>query len=331
MASDRDNRGDQGRPSTSNEGTYLEQDQLAQQLGELARSLHHKDTVQDTLTGIVRAAVDNVPGTRFAGITVVEARRKVNTQAWNDEVARICDRAQYETGQGPCLDAVYEQQTVRLSDMRTEQRWPEFTRRAAKHGIGSMLSLQLYVSGDNLGALNLYSRAPEAFNDESEHVGLLLACHAAIAMASARREHQLVRAMDTRDRIGQAKGILMERYNIPSDQAFSLLIRVSQNTNIKLRDIADHLTATGELAAGSHKMRTSNFTLILTVGCVRQWLRVSNCGYSSCSGHGWTKVPLVQPVASGAASPRGSLTPLLGAAPGPLVSAANVRPILKIP
>jgi GAF domain-containing protein len=85
--------------------------------------------------------------------------------------------------------------------------------------------LQLYVSGDNLGARNLYSRAPDAFNDESEHVGLLLAAHAAVAMASAQREEHLLRAMETRDLIGQAKGILMERNKITANQAFSLLIR----------------------------------------------------------------------------------------------------------
>jgi GAF domain-containing protein len=251
MASDH-NRGHQGQPSTNAERTYQGQDKLAQQLSELARSLQQQDSVQDTLMSIVRAAVDNVPGAQFAGISVVEARHKVITRAWSDEVVQACDRAQYETGQGPCLEAVYLEQTVRLSDMRAEQRWPKFSRRATEYGIGSMLCLQLYVSGDNLGALNLYSSFPDAFNDESEHVGLLLASHAAVAMASAQREERLLRAVETRDLIGQAKGILMERYKITAEQAFSLMIQASQNTNIKLRDIADHLTATGELATRSH-------------------------------------------------------------------------------
>lgn len=133
--------------------------------------------------------------------------------------------------------------------MRTEQRWPEFAKRAVDLGVGSMLSIQLYVTGDNLGALNLYSEAAEAFDDESEHVGLLLASHAAIAMASAQQQEQLVQAITTRDLIGQAKGILMERHKITSEQAFTLLIRASQLANTKLRDVAEHLTTTGELAA----------------------------------------------------------------------------------
>ena len=253
MVLDRHNQTDQGQRSTSDQGGALGEDQLAQQLSEIARHLQHEDTLQNTLMGIVRAAVDNVPGAQFAGISVVQARHKVSTPAWTDEVVRACDRAQYETGQGPCLDSVYEQQTVRLSDMRAEQRWPQFTKRAADLGIGSMLSFQLYVSGDNLGALNLYNSAPGAFSDESEHVGLLLAAHAAVAMASAQREEHLLHAMATRDLIGQAKGILMERYKITGDQAFSLLIRASQDSNIKLRDVADHLITTGELIARSRR------------------------------------------------------------------------------
>lgn len=244
MASDPNNRGAQGQRSISDEGSALGEGRLAQQLSEVARELQREDTLQDTLMGIVRAAVDNVPGAQFAGISVVEARRKVSTRAWTDEVVRACDHAQYETGQGPCLDSVYEQQTFRLSDMRVEQRWQQFTKRATELRIGSMLSFQLYVSGNNLGALNLYNSSPEAFSDQSEHVGLLLAAHAAVAMASAQHEEQLLQAMATRDLIGQAKGILMERYKITANQAFSLLIRASQDTNSKLHDVADHLVAT---------------------------------------------------------------------------------------
>jgi GAF domain-containing protein len=99
--------------------------------------------------------------------------------------------------------------------MCAEQWWPQFTTRAAEHGIGSMLSFQLYVSGDNLGALNLYNSSPEAFSDESEHVGLLLASHAAVAVAGAQHEEHLLHAIAARDLIGQAKGILMERYKSP--------------------------------------------------------------------------------------------------------------------
>ena len=111
----------------------------------------------------------------------------------------------------------------------------------------SSLSLQLFVEGDNLGALNLYARQPHAFGEESEDVGLLLAAHAAVAVAGARAEEHLRRAVDSRDLIGQAKGILMERYKITADQAFQVLARVSQQTNRRLADVADELTQTGSV------------------------------------------------------------------------------------
>ena len=110
-----------------------------------------------------------------------------------------------------------------------------------------MLSFQLYVERDNLGALNLYSADACAFDDESEHVGLLFAAHAAVAMAGARRQEQLTHAVTVRDLIGQAKGILMERYKITADQAFQVLARASQQTNRRLADVADELTQTGSV------------------------------------------------------------------------------------
>jgi transcriptional regulator with GAF, ATPase, and Fis domain len=205
----------EGQPSSSDTGEAAGHDLLAVQMGELARSLQQEDTLQDTLQSIVVAAVDTVPGAQYAGISEVQGHREIYTPAWTDELVRATDTAQYETGQGPCLKTIAVQQTVRVSDMASDDRWPEFAKRAVRLGVGSMLSFQLYVVGDNLGALNLYSREPAAFDDESEHVGLLFASHAAVAMAGAQRNEQLNRALGTRDLIGQAKGILMERHNSP--------------------------------------------------------------------------------------------------------------------
>jgi hypothetical protein len=116
-------------------------------------------------------------------------------------------------------------------------------------GVRSVLSFQLYVHLDDLGALNLYSAQVDAFDDESENVGLLFAAHAAIAMAGSQKEHDLSLAVSARDVIGQAKGILMERHKITGDQAFRLLAQVSQRSNTKLGEVARYLVETGELAA----------------------------------------------------------------------------------
>lgn len=130
--------------------------------------------------------------------------------------------------------------------MATELRWPLFARRAAD----SMLAFQLYVDGDNLGALNLYARRPNAFDDESEQVGLLFASRAAVAFAFAFAQQidGLHQADQTRDVIGQAKGILMSRYNLTAAQGFQALVRASQHGNTKILSVATDLTQTRRLS-----------------------------------------------------------------------------------
>jgi ANTAR domain/GAF domain len=146
------------------------------------------------------------------------------------------------------LDAALDQRIVSVPDIRTEQRWPTFAAKACEAGAGSMLSFQLWVDGDNLGALNLYSRQANAFDEESEHVGLLFAAHAAVAYAAVYRQDHLHEAMETRDLIGQAKGILMERHKLTSVQAFELLAQASQASHRKLRDVAEELARSGQLS-----------------------------------------------------------------------------------
>lgn len=236
-----------GQPSSSNTGGSAGQDLLADRLSDLARSLQDERSLEETLSGIVHAAVGTVPGARHASISGVRRRREVRTLAATDELSRAVDRVQYATGQGPCLDALYEQETVRVSILSEEDRWPEFRRRVAELSVGSMLAVQLFVRGDELGALNLLSQDVDAFGDESEHVALLFASHAAVAMSGAQQQDNLRRALQTRELIGQARGILMERFKITGDQAFGLLVRASQGTNRKLQEVAEDLAATGEL------------------------------------------------------------------------------------
>ncbi|GAA4604961.1 GAF domain-containing protein [Actinoplanes octamycinicus] len=222
-------------------------DDLAVALSEVARSLQTEPDERHTLDAITTTAVDTVPGSRYAGLMVVEHHRDVDTRAATDEVVRQIDQAQYDTGQGPCLQAIYDDRMVKVADMAGEDRWPVFAARAAELGVRSMLSFQLYVEDDTLGALNLYSCEPGAFGDEAEHVGRLFAAHAAVALSGAKQQEQCGHTIEVRDLIGQAKGILMERYSADADQAFRLLIQVSQRTGTKLIDVVRHLTATREL------------------------------------------------------------------------------------
>jgi ANTAR domain-containing protein/GAF domain-containing protein len=221
--------------------------ELAQTLSALARTLEAEDDTERMLGDLVTAAVAQIPGVDEGSISVVRARRDVVSQSPSSDLPERVDALQAEVGEGPCLDAVFEDRVVHVPDMRTETRWPHFAARAAEAGAASMLSFQLWVEGDNLGALNLYGREAHAFTEESEQIGLLFVSHAAVAMAGAQKQDKLLASLDARDLIGQAKGILMERYKIDSLKAFALLVRASQHSNRKLRDIAAELALTGEL------------------------------------------------------------------------------------
>jgi len=202
---------------------------------------------QQVLDRVVSLAVTMVPGADEATITMVRARRHVYSAAATGDLARWFDSLQNETGDGPCLDAMWKQQTIRVNDLAADPRWPVLGPRAGARGVGSILCLQLFVHADTLGALDLLAHEKAAFTDESEHIGLLLASHAAIAVADAQNLEHATIALASRDIIGQAKGILMERFKITSDQAFDVLAKVSQDTNRKLYAVAEDLTRTGRL------------------------------------------------------------------------------------
>lgn len=243
---------------------------LASELAEIARSLESEDDRDAMLDNLVAMAVRLIPGAEDASLSMVEGRRTVTSQHQTSEVIVQVDALQTELGKGPCLDAIYEQRTVRVDDLRDDRRWPSFARGASAMGLRSMLSVQLYVEDDNLGALNLCSSQPRAFDDDSEQIALVFASHAAVAFAGARALSHLSQAVESRDLIGQAKGMLMERFSIGSDQAFRVLLRVSQSTHRKIRDVAEELVETGRLAAleqsSSAELRTAR-----TRGPTRPW------------------------------------------------------------
>lgn len=219
---------------------------IARDLSEIARELQAETDVPAIMQRIVDAAVAEIDAATGAAITLI-TRGVVSSPAHSSAQAAQVGLAQSETGEGPCVDTSREELTVLVDDLREDGRWPQFAPRAVEAGIVSILSIQLFVEGDNMGALDIYADQPHAFDDEAENVGLLLGSHAAIALSAGRTEANLRAAVGTRDVIGQAKGILMERYRIRGDQAFDLLVVSSQNTNRKLRDVADALIATGEL------------------------------------------------------------------------------------
>ena len=223
---------------------------LGEVMGEIARTIQqeHGD-VEKTLQAITAAARQAIPCADAVSVSLVQGRR-VEPRAATDDLPREIDDLQSRVGEGPCLDALREDKTVRVEDYTSEDRWPRFAAEAARQGVGSSISFQLFVDRDSLGALNVYSRRPGAFGEDAETIGLVFASHASIALSAAQSEENLHRAIDKRELIGQAKGILMERHRLTADQAFQVLVRASSHTNRKLFDIADELTTTGALPGG---------------------------------------------------------------------------------
>jgi GAF domain-containing protein len=218
---------------------------VARDLSEMARDLQAELSSTAVMQRIVVVAVDEIRGAVGAEITLLD-HGKISSPAHSDERARRVGEAQEDTGEGPCVDTARQEVTVRADDLSTDSRWPGWAAAAVEHGVHSALSLQLFVESDSMGALNIYGGRARAFDAEAENTALLLAAHAAIAMAGTRNVENLTVALDSRDVIGQAKGILMERYKISADQAFQLLVMASQATHTKLRELARNVAETGE-------------------------------------------------------------------------------------
>ncbi|MHA4853289.1 ANTAR domain-containing protein [Rhodococcus sp. MSC1_016] len=127
---------------------------------------------------------------------------------------------------------------TRSNDLTEERRWPRFTQHALDAGVRSTLSFQLYTGNHTSGALNLFGKTRHAFDEESVLIGEVLAAHAAIAIAAARTAEQLLSAVASRDLIGQANGMLMERFGIDAAQAFAMLTKLSQDSNTPLAEVA---------------------------------------------------------------------------------------------
>jgi GAF domain-containing protein len=159
-------------------------ERLAQVFGNLAVELQAQKSTAEILQSIVQAAADIVPGASWAGISVIEGKNVVAKVPSSRAVAEL-DELQAALGEGPCLTALREHHTVQIDDMRTDTRWPAFAREAQRRGILSLLSFQLFVRSENLGALNLYGDEPGVFSDDSVIIGGVLAQHAAVAMFGA--------------------------------------------------------------------------------------------------------------------------------------------------
>jgi GAF domain-containing protein len=214
--------------------------QLVKALSDAAEFLSSpSSSPEQVLALIVAGAVKTVSGAEHAGVSLLDTDGSITSHAPSSDLVRRMDQLQAACREGPCVTVLWEQHTVLVHDLSAEvERWPSFASDAVASGVSSMLCFQLFADRGVRGALNLYSSTRGGFDVESQTLGGLFASHAALAFGRAQQMEQLHEALATRDVIGQAKGILMERFKIDSVSAFAMLVRASQNTNIKVADVA---------------------------------------------------------------------------------------------
>jgi len=225
--------------------------EFAASFSEAALILFSAGGVVDTLASVVDLAVVTIEGSDFAGLFLIDDG-VVTTPVHTDPIVLEVDALQQLTGEGPCLDAIAQRAVFSSDDLETELRWVHFAPQATRLGIRSVLALPL-TANSQLGALNLYARYPGVFGVFDRARAVLLASLAGLALSVAhshedeeRRADNLHAALTSREIIGEAMGILMERERVTSDQAFDVLRRASQHLNIKLREVAQNLVDTGE-------------------------------------------------------------------------------------
>ncbi|MFC6092635.1 GAF and ANTAR domain-containing protein [Saccharothrix lopnurensis] len=218
--------------------------ELARVLTEAARTLAAQQSFDATAEHVVELALGIVPGAGSASLSLARTGA-LQTVAATDEAAASADAAQYDAGEGPGLHVLPHDRVLRVDDLAAETRWPRFTTRAVERGIRAVLACHLPSRNGGRAALTLYSREPGAFDEDSLAVAALYSTHAALALDAVLREEDLRTAVVSREAIGQAVGILMQRHRITSDQAFQLLSTASQKLNIKVRRLAGIVVETG--------------------------------------------------------------------------------------
>ncbi|PKV96911.1 GAF domain-containing protein [Amycolatopsis echigonensis] len=223
-----------------------------EQFRSLTEMLLAAPTVGDVLQVIVDGTASLVPAAELVSITLRGPDGDFHTAAYTDEKAAELDQLQYKLGEGPCHDAALPDRPEFLEapDLREDEQWPRWSPAVAELGWRSVLATALVDVSRFSGALNLYSRAPGGLADADRDVVQLLASHATLAVAetdavtrSELNQAQLRQALDSRDVIGQAKGIIMARRGLDADEAFDLLRRTSQQLNVKLVHLAGTLAS----------------------------------------------------------------------------------------
>ena len=213
---------------------------IVAQLAELVVSLDRQGA--ETTAGL-RELIDTgaryVSGCQYAGITLAVRGGEVTNVVATHRYPMVLDAIQNRCREGPCVTAAWRHHMMLVDDLNVDLRWPRYRRYVLEQTpIRSILAYELFVDGTSMAALNFYANHPHGFNDDSAELGGIFATHVALAWSMMRRQDQFRSALASRDIIGQAKGLIMERFHLDAVEAFELLTRLSQQSNTKLIDIA---------------------------------------------------------------------------------------------
>ncbi|BBY50738.1 hypothetical protein MARA_42060 [Mycolicibacterium arabiense] len=213
-------------------------------MAELARAVAAPRSAEEIFSEVTEAAVELIPGVDTAGILLITKGGKFESHAGTTDLPHELDALQHMLKEGPCMDAALDDVMLRTEDFRNEMRWPAYSAAVANLGVLSGMSFRLYTNERTAGALNLFGFEPMNWTVDQQTVGSVLAAHAAAAIIANRQGEQLHSALNTRDRIGQAKGIIMERFGVDDMRAFDMLRRLSQESNTPLVEVAEGVVNT---------------------------------------------------------------------------------------
>jgi transcriptional regulator with GAF, ATPase, and Fis domain len=215
-------------------------------IAEVVQQLYGRpDTDSETVVAeLAEHAAVEIPGAQYAGVTVTRNAKNIDTPAATHKWPILLDEIQQLHREGPCLTAAWDEKTIHVADLETDERFPLYRRDALeKTPIRSVMAFQMFIAGETMGALNIYAEHAHAFGQESRDIGLIFAAHSSVAWNAARRDEQFQRALASRDTIGQAKGMIMERYGVDAVQAFAVLRKLSQDSNVPLVQVATELVS----------------------------------------------------------------------------------------
>jgi GAF domain-containing protein len=212
-------------------------------MAALAEGFARPTELDVSLQTVTASSVDLIDGVETADILLISGADLFRSVAATSPLAVDIDDLQQRFREGPCVDAAVGHSMVVCNDLREDPRWPRFSEAAVAVGVHSLMSFQLYTHDGRMGALNLFGLKPDAFTVEVEAIGAMLATHAAIALIANDAQLQFQSALASRDIIGQAKGMIMERFNVDAVRAFELLTKLSQSSNTRVAEIAEEIVS----------------------------------------------------------------------------------------